>query len=305
MKKRYFIAILVILSCFLIPSVLAEQEEIPVSVYLLGISNYDAATGSYDLDFFIQFDCETECTADDFWAINGKHADVIERKDEYNKTYYRVRGTMIDKVELQDFPLDTQTIKLVVEHARFPLEKVKLVPNLAKSGIDNRIFFPGWKIAGWTAYNTEHFYTTYDQFFSTYVFEVRLTRHLDAAISFFLPIFFIIFIILFTFLLGINKLELRLGIVSSALIAAIMYQLAISAKLPPAVGYLLLADKVMLLTYFILLVSFILNIYMLKLVQVKKVKTAQKWFNLTKYNMIIISISLYILLFVLFYFKLM
>ena len=305
MKKRYFIAILVILSCFLIPNVMAEQEEISISLYLLGISNYDAASGSYDLDFFVKFDCETQCSIDDFWAINGKHAEVIERKNEYNQTYYRVRAKLVDKVELHDFPFDKQTIKLVVEHVISPRDKVKLVPNLAKSGIDDRIFFPGWKIEGWTAYTTEHYYATYDKLFSTYVFEVHLARYRDAAVSFFLPIFFIVFIILFTFLLGINKLELRLGIVSSALIAAIMYQLAISTKLPPAVGYLLFADKVMLLTYFVLLVSFILNIYMLKLVQVKKVKTAQKWFNRTKYNMIIISISLYVLLFVLFYFNLM
>jgi len=305
MKKRYLITILVILSCLILPSVLAEQEEISISVYLLGISNYDPAAGSYDLDFFVQFDCETVCPVEDFWAINGKHAEVMERKDEYNKTYYRVRAKLIDKVELHDFPLDQQTIKLVVEHSRLPLEQVKLVPNLPNSGIDERIFFPGWHIDSWTAYSTEHFYTTYDQFFSTYVFEVQLTRFKDAAVSFFLPIFFIVFIILFTFLLGINKLELRLGIVSSALLATIMYQLAIASKLPPAVGYLLFADKVMLLTYFILLISFILNIYMLKLVQAKKIKSAQKWYDRTKYNMIIIAIAMYILLFVLFYFNLM
>lgn len=305
MKKRYFIAILVILSCLILPSVLAEQEEIQISLYLLGISNYDPSAGSYDLDFFVQFDCETECPVEDFWAINGRNADIKERIDEYNKTYYRVRGTMIDKVELHDFPLDTQTIKLVIEHSRFPLEQVRLVPNLPRSGLDERIFFPGWRIDGWTAYSTEHFYATYDQFFSTYVFEIQLTRYKDAAVSFFLPLFFIVFIILFTFLLNLNKLELRLGIVSSALIATIMYQLAISAKLPPAVGYLIFADKVMLLTYFVLLVSFILNIYMLKLVQNKQIKSAQKWYDHTKYNMIIITLALYLLLFVLFFFNLM
>ena len=305
MKKRYLLAILVILSCLLIPAVSAI-EDIKVAVYVLGIDNYNPATGTYNMDFWLDFTCKNDCPIHDFELINGRTTNVDEIIiPEDNLTYYRVDATLTDKVELHDFPMDSQTIKIIIEHRKKDAEQLRLTPDLLRSGIDTRVYFPGWRIDGWTAYSSEHYYEPYEQFYSTYVFEVELTRFLDAAISFFLPIFFIVFIILFTFLLGLNKLELRLGIVSSALIAAIMYQLAIASKLPPAVGYLLLADKVMLLTYFILLVSFILNIYMLKLVQTKKIKSAQKWFDRTKYNMIIITIALYVLLFVLFYYGLM
>ena|GEM_PF-3337376 len=299
MKKRYLIGIF-ILFCLLIPSVLA-QEEIPVSLYVIGITKYDQAVGSYNMDFWIEFNCKEDCPIEDFELINGRTTNVEKIViPEENLTYYRVDATLIDKVELHDFPLDGQTIKIILEHRKHTADKVKLVPDLQKSGIDPRVFFPGWHIDGWTAYSTEHYYEPYDHTFSTYIFEVKLTRYKDAAILFFLPIFFIVFIILFTFLLGINKLELRLGIVSSALIAAIMYHLAIASHLPPAVGYLLFADKLMLLTYFILLVSFILNIYMLRLVQKKQIKSAQKWYDRTKYNMILGTILLYALLFVLF-----
>lgn len=305
MKKRYLLAVLVLLSCLLIPTV-AAMEDIKVAVYVIGIDNYNPSTGMYNMDFWIDFTCKNKCPIEDFELINGRTTNVEEIIiPEENLTYYRIDATLTDKVELHRFPFDSQTIKIIIEHRKKDAMQLRLIPDLLRSGIDTRVYFPGWRIDGWTAYNTDHFYDPYDQTFSTYVFEVDLTRYKDAALLFFLPIFFIVFIILFTFLLGINKLELRLGIVSSALIAAIMYQLAIASKLPPAVGYLIFADKVMLLTYFILLVSFILNIYMLRLVQVKKVKSAQKWYDCTKRSMIIITIALYILLFVLFYYGLM
>ena len=305
MKKRYLLAILVILSCFILPSVFAV-EDITISIYIIGIDNYNAATGTYNMDFWIDFTCKNSCPIEDFELINGRTTNVEEINIlEDNLTYYRVDATLTDKVELHKFPLDSQTIKIIIEHRKHDKDTVRLVPDLLRSGVDDRVYFPGWRIDSWTAYTSEHFYEPYEQFYSSYIFEVDLTRYRDAAVFLFLPLFFIVFIILFTFLLDINKLELRLGIVSSALIATIMYQLAISAKLPPAVGYLLLSDKVMLLTYIILLVSFILNIYMLKLVQAKKVKSAQKWFDRTKYSMILITIALYVLLFVLFYYGLM
>jgi hypothetical protein len=304
MKKRYLLGILV-LFCLLLPSVLAI-EEIPIAVYVLGIDNYNPATGTYNMDFWIDFKCKQDCPITDFELINGRATNAEEINiPEDNLTYYRVDATLTDKVELHDFPFDSQTIKIVIEHRKKDADKLILVPDLMGSGVDPRVYFPGWRIDGWTAYSTVHFYEPFEQSFSTYVFEVELTRYKDAAVSFFLPIFFIVFIILFTFLLGLNKLELRLGIVSSALIAAIMYQLAISSKLPPAVGYLIFADKVMLLTYFVLLVSFILNIYMLRLVQAKKIKSAQKWLDRTKHSMIIITIALYVLLFILFYYGIM
>ncbi len=302
MKKRYFIAILVILSCLILPSVLAEQEDISIGLYVLGIYDYDLSTGSYNMDFYLDFECNTSCDIENFEAINGrKIEDYWKSVGSDGLPYYRVRALFVDRVELHDFPFDTQVLKIILEDRSRPIEQVRIVPNLERSGIDDRISFPGWIITGWTAYSSEHYYPVYGTTYSTYVFEIGLARPREEALLVFLPIFFIILIVLFTFVLGLNKLELRLGIVSSALIAAIMFHLSLASRLPPAIGYLLFIDKVMLLTYFILLASFFIDIYLLWCIQKKNLVLANRTYAYTKYNMIIISIILYILLFVLFF----
>ena len=293
-------AILIILSYLFIPSVFA-QDTIPIAVYLISIDNYDIATGTYNADFWVEFQCKN-CSINDFELINGRIIDMNKIfLPETNSTYYRVNAAFTDTVELHSFPLDSQTVTIVIEHSKLTSDKIVLVPDLSKSGIDSFVYIPGWRIDGWQAFSRDHFYGLYGQSHSTYTFEVSLTRHRDAAVLILLPIFFVVCIILFTLLLSVQRLDLRVGIVSSALLAAIMYHLAVGSHLPPAIGYLLLVDKVMLLTYFILLAIFILNVYLLYLVHNKKMKAAQKWYYRTRYSWIIIAAASYLLLFILFF----
>jgi hypothetical protein len=108
---------------------------------------------------------------------------------------------------------------------------------------------------------------------------------------------------LFTYWLDIDKVELRLGIVSSILLAAVVLHLTISGDIPP-VGYLTFADKFVLLTYFVALASFILNITLLRLIQRRKRKDAKRIYVVAKFWAVPIIIFLYLALFALMYFRL-
>jgi hypothetical protein len=66
-------------------------------------------------------------------------------------------------------------------------------------------------------------------------------------------------LVMTSFILEPDKVTTRLAAVSSALLASVMFHVSISSQLP-AVTYLTFADKFMVLTYLILLVSFCLSL---------------------------------------------
>jgi len=82
---------------------------------------------------------------------------------------------------------------------------------------------------------------------------------INSFIKTFLPIFFLMLIVVSSFVLNPSQITTRLAAISSSLVASVMFHISISNQIPP-VGYLTFADKFMLLTYFILLGGFFLNI---------------------------------------------
>ena len=133
------------------------------------------------------------------------------------------------------------------------------------------------------------------------MFEINIKRPFEDALLIFLPIFILVLIVFFAFFMGLKSSDLRIAIVSSALISAIMFHLAWATRLPPTIGTILFLDKFMLLTYFVLFLFFINTYIMEWCVQKKKKVLAKKIHFYTKFNIVFISIILYALLFFLFF----
>ena len=132
------------------------------------------------------------------------------------------------------------------------------------------------------------------------MFNVDISRiKWNSFIKTFLPIIFITLIVLFSFLLDPDKITTRLGMAGSSLVAAVMFHISISSQVPP-VGYLTFADKVMLLTYLVLLASFIINIALLELQEQKKAELVERIHRRTEYFMFIIVPAIYLLFFIFF-----
>ena len=122
---------------------------------------------------------------------------------------------------------------------------------------------------------------------------------LGAFFTHFFPVLLLMLIILFTYMLRIDKMQLRIGISSSILLAAMVFHITIANRLPP-LGYLTFADKFMILTYLITFVTFLLNIGMLKLTEIRLTNKANK-FNVTAHHIALIAIPLsYVILFLFF-----
>ncbi len=252
------------------PEAPAAQQEILVGIYVLDIGKLDISTGSFTVDFYLDLkskDPKDQIPADAaaLEFMNGRGAfDLVE--DKGNEKFYRVLATLSTPIDLRRFPFDAQKMEIIMENKTNGLDRIKYVPLTAESGMDQAIVFPGWNIQGWAATSGEHEYPVYktpegkNEVYSQYVFTVNIARlPLNSFLKTFLPVLFLMLIVTASFILDPDKVTTRLAAVSSALIASVMFHVSISGQIPP-VGYLTFADKFMVLTYLILLMSFCLSL---------------------------------------------
>ena len=275
-------------------------DDVNVELYILNLGKFDVATGAFTADFYLDMYCENECNTGDFEFMNGRATSIDKITDEPNQKFYRIQASLNSPVDLRNFPFDKQKMQIIIEDKKYTTDEIQYVAKKETSGIEESIAFTGWNIDGWDAEVKDHYYKVYDSTYSQFVFDINISRiALSAFIKTFLPVFFILLVVLFSFLLDPDKITNRLAMAGSSLVAAVMFHISISNQIPP-VGYLTFADKFMVLTYFILLMSFILNITLMELQEKKKTELVEKIHRMTEYSMFIIVPLLYLLLFILF-----
>ena len=187
-------------------------------------------------------------------------------------------------------------MEIILEDKENTVEDLHYNPVISESGIDESIVFTGWNIDSWSAEKKEHFYPIYNETYSQYVFTINISKiALNSFIKTILPIIFIVLIVLFSFIIDPDKITQRLTMAGSSLIASVMFHVSLTNQIP-STGYLTFADKFMILTYFILLVTFIINIILLDLQERKKTDLMEKIHKKTEYSMLIVVPILYIIL---------
>ncbi len=298
MRKLLLVIVLTLFSVLYFPFVSAKDVE--VSLYLLNIGRFDIATGAFTADFYLHFKCKSYCEPQKFEFVNGRATKIDIIEDKLDSKFYRIEATLHSPADLRQFPFDEQEIKIILEDTKTTIEDLVYVPMLEESGVDDSIAFPGWDIKGWNAEAKNHYYPVYNETYSQYIFTVTISRiPLSSFIKTFLPVLLILLIVLFSLLLGTAHIPEILAMSGSSLIATVMFHISISNQIPP-IGYLTFADKFMIVTYIIILTTFVINTFMLGLIEKKKIKLADTIHKYAKYNIFIMAVLLFIILFVFF-----
>lgn len=245
---------------FLLLTHLSHTQRVDVGIYLLDISKFDVRTGQFTADFYIDFKCKDNCSPENFEFMNGR-ADTIDLEiNNSDEKFYRIHGTFGGNVNLEKYPLDAQTMNIVLEDKLTTKDRLYYVALENESGIDDSIAFPGWNIRNWTARVDDHYYPPYGETYSRYTFSVNVERiALNAILKTFFPLFFIILITLASLYLSPKDMGFRITIGGSTLITTVLLHISILSEIP-ATPYLTYADKFMFVTYSILLLSFLDNI---------------------------------------------
>lgn len=252
-------------------------QEVKVGIYVLSMGKLEVATGAFSIDFYLSLKSD-QPVPESFEFFNGRAANIDKITDAPNEKFYRILANLNSPIDFKRFPFDTQHLQLILEDKEKTAKELIYVPDQKESGMDPSVNFPGWDMTGWQQSVTNHVYPVYDETYSQYVFNVDIMRvKVNSFIKTFLPVFFLLLIVVSSFILNPDQIMTRLATISSSLIASVMFHISIASQIPP-VGYLTFADKFMLLTYFILLGGFFLNIGVF-ILQGKEKKELAKKFN--------------------------
>lgn len=300
MKKEAYLVMLMLIGLIGLASAQVINDSgtnVKIGIYILNIGRFDVGTGSFTADFYLSIECDPNCNEQDFEFANGR-ANVVDKIiDTENEKFYRIQANLNSQVDLKRFPFDSQEIKIIIEDKKATYETLNYYLDFEKSGVDDSVYFTGWAIGEWGAFVDEHYYEPYDETYSRYAFTIPIYRPVfNSILKTLLPVIFIVLVMLSSFFLDPDKITTRLGMVGSALVASVMFHISIANQIPP-LGYLTFADKFMIMTYFVILLSFAMNVFMLELYERKKTELLNKIHSKTEYLAFIAVAVLYALLF--------
>lgn len=241
---------------------LAGKEVVYVGVYILSVGNLDTTTGTYSMDLFLNFKCQTPpCDPTTFDIMNAaSQPDIEDQTDDEvrgSEFYYRIRAELQTNLNLRNFPFDEHILAIEFEDKNKLDTEFIYVPSRDLSGIDTEVYVAGWDIEPFIrGLEKSHAYAVYDdEAYSRARFAIRIYHPWFS--SFMKGLFAAIVIVgvgMLSFLMQESEAADRLELTSATLAGAIFYHMTLTASIPP-VGYLTYGDRFMILQYLFITAS--------------------------------------------------
>ena len=256
-----------------------NPANVMVGVWLVNVEKIDLAASSYRLDFYLWFRFNpAEIGLDDvkeFEFVNGYPTKYEVYSNEWHGYLeYRVRGDFIKTFDFSQYPFEAHKLTIELEHKNLNASYLSFEAD-PTSNVDEAVNVAGWEIGGFEVSVTEHLYG--DEAYSRFVFSITLKRPvISSFIKSVLPIAVITTISLLAFAISPQNFAQRIGLGVTTLMSATAFHLALLSGIPP-MGYLTLADRMMLAIYAIFLYNLSTSVYIMKLVDAKKTEDAQKF----------------------------
>jgi hypothetical protein len=210
-----------------------------------------------------------------FEFLNGRASSTDVLVDTPTEKQYRIQANLMTNLNLARFPWDHHELPVVLESATRKDDELVLVAG-DKQGIDPAVVFVGWDVTGFTSSVERHHYAVFNESFSKYTFGLQIRRvTLTSSIKTFLPVLCFLAIAFCALIVGVDRLDSRVGMNTAMLIASVMFHLSITNQLPPA-AYLTIADKVMIATYLTIGLSLLLSVWMMRLMQAERAELAKR-----------------------------
>ncbi|KUO42035.1 MAG: hypothetical protein APZ16_03585 [Candidatus Hadarchaeum yellowstonense] len=270
-----------LLSIFFLPPVASqtyqqEPSRVKVGVWINSIEKVDTPAQTFSVDFYLWFKYH-DIKPDIEFLRGTPRMDLVTEEERPTENYieYRVRGAYVQPFDFRDFPLDEHFLSISLEDKNHDITELVFEPDLEESGIDPSLSVAGWDVKDFRIYVSEHAYP--DETYSQLTFGLTVYRSkISAVLKNFLPIIIITLISLLTFAISIKNFGQRVGICVSTLMSAVAYHIAALSGLP-ALGYLTLFDRIMLVVYTVFLYNLLVSVQGMRLVEAGKVEEAEKF----------------------------
>ncbi|MBI5838733.1 MAG: hypothetical protein HZB19_01400 [Chloroflexi bacterium] len=255
---------------------LQGKEIVRIGVYILSVGSLDTTNGTYSVDFFLNFICETSnCDPSDFDIMNAaSEPEVVDQTANAvrgREFYYRIRADLQTNLDLRNFPFDNHILGIEFEDKNKANDKYVFIADPDLSGIDSQVYVAGWNLDPYILGRaSSHEYQIYKESYS----RARFAIHIDHpwSSSFMKGLFAAIVIVgvgMLSFLMNPAEAQDRIALTSGTLASAIFYHMTLTSSIPP-VGYLTYADRFMILQYIFITASLAVAVTLFLLLSAEK-----------------------------------
>ncbi|KAA0677859.1 hypothetical protein [Roseomonas genomospecies 6] len=257
---RYALALLAVLLTGLPGALKAEPAKVFVGTYVNQITGVNLRDNQVNVDFYVWFrwDDDSLNPLESFELMNGRIESrtptPIRKLKDTNYGQARVQAVLNQPWDVSRFPLDSQTIRLVIEDSDMTADRIVYVADTDNSTIDPDVDVSGYDLSSNAATVSAHRYRTnygditlpknHESVYSRYTHSITLERP-DSIyyIKTFSTIFISSLVAFLAFLVKPVDLDPRFGLGIGALFAVVACYFVIASDLPRSSGFTL-SDRV-------------------------------------------------------------
>ncbi len=276
---------------FIAAALPAQKEEPPTTVstgmYLMNIYDLNVSEYTFYADFYLWFKWQGErdpmniefVNAVEKWGftITPFHEEPLEKPGDSLYNGMRTEGRFYHSFDLRRFPLDRHDLDIRIENVDYPLEELRYEMDPAQSLFRRDFVIPGWRILGARIDTHSNFYDTdfgepetSGSSFSNFTYKLTIARPLSYfLLKLMLPLLVVIVASLGALLIHPNYMDARISLPIGGLLSCVFLQQSYSSALPD-VGYMVLMDKIYLLSYVLIAVI------MLRVIRVGNIRKRSK-----------------------------
>lgn len=260
--------IALIISHFAVSHVKAQPQEAQVGFYLMNLYGLNMDEHSFYADFYVWFKWrgELDPTNIEFvnsiekWSMDNAAFDgdstPVVLKDGTKYKIFRKEGRFFHAFSLNRFPLDQHTLDIQIENPEHPANMLVYVPDTNAALIRNTLNLVGWENRDCQLASQIHDYHSNfgnpeenAQQYSNLSFNITLARPFSYfLLKMLLPLLVVMLVGIGALLLHPEHIDTRSSLPIGALLTAVFLQQSYSDALPDT-GYMVLMDKIYLLSY--------------------------------------------------------
>jgi hypothetical protein len=276
-------------------------QRVAVGLYLHHEMQVDLRANSFLADFYVWFRWKGDIdptksfelrNAIEQWQIVKVPAYVDEAgaasplvlPDGTKYQILRVEARFGRPFSVKQYPLDEQDLPIEVEESKYLSNELAYDLDRAPTGVDRRIEIPGWEVASTNADVDEAFFETNfgdprvigHERYSRMHLNVHIVRPIGGMIvKTVVPLAIVIMITFGVFFMGPHLIDARLTLSVTALVSAVALEFSTATELPE-VGYLVLLDKVYILSYVIILSTCATSIFAARYAEAEQFSKAMR-----------------------------
>ncbi|MFZ2959885.1 MAG: hypothetical protein WA705_23650 [Candidatus Ozemobacteraceae bacterium] len=288
---------------------LSEAVEVEIGMYVLDIAKLDLKENEFFADFYIWYKWKAPPMPGSAWTpeniefMNGnvEYASKIATETLPDGRLYasqRIKGRFRGKFNLHMYPFDSQILPIIIEDSLAVRETLYFTPDSGgktpRAWLEASVQVPDWEIKGTQAFSDIHRYETdfgygtlrdqnRESAYSRFTFSVKLSRFfVPHFIKFIIPLMVIAGMAYVVFFINAKEFEAQCQICVTALLSAVALHIS-QADALPAVGYLVMADKIFILYYIVILSALVQTVMVNTYAKKNYLRTADRIDRIFRY----------------------